>query len=180
MAIHGAWVALRATRLGFRVALIDQHDFGGGTTANSLRILHGGLRYLQHLNLRRMRSSIAARREFARHSPHLVQPLPCVMPLQPFGLRSPWVLGPALLANDVIAWDRNVGVAPRARLARGRLLEAREANRRIESLSELEAAGGALWWDAIAIDVARLTLEPILFAAEAGERRRYIAGTGSR
>jgi len=102
--IHGAWIAWRAAREGYRVALIEKHDFGGATSANSLKILHGGLRYLQHLDFGRMRSSIRARREFGRRAPHLVQPLPCLMPLRRVGLRSPWVLGPALLANDVISW----------------------------------------------------------------------------
>jgi glycerol-3-phosphate dehydrogenase len=166
--MHGAWVAMRAAHAGCRVALIEQHDFAAGTTANSLKILHGGLRYLQHLDLRRMRRSVIAQREFARCSPHLLQPLPCVMPLQAFGVRSPWLLGPALLANDVIGWDRNVGVARHARLARGRLLGARDARRRMAGLNGLEPTGAALWWDAIATDIARLTLEPILSAADAG------------
>src|SRR5690349_14384800 len=85
--IHGAWIALRAARAGHSVALLERGDFGGGTSANSLKILHGGLRYLQHLDLRRMRSSIEARREHARWMPHLFQPLPCVMPLEASGLR---------------------------------------------------------------------------------------------
>src|SRR6187397_2423730 len=114
--IHGAWIALRAQQAGLRVALIEKNDFGAATSANSLKILHGGLRYLQHLDFKRMRSSIAARREFGRRAPHLVQPLPCLMPLRRVGLRSPWVLGPALLANDVISWDRNSRIAPQSRL----------------------------------------------------------------
>jgi glycerol-3-phosphate dehydrogenase len=63
--IHGAWIALRAAQAGYRVALIERDDFGAATSANSLKILHGGLRYLQNLDLLRMRSSICARRESA-------------------------------------------------------------------------------------------------------------------
>jgi glycerol-3-phosphate dehydrogenase len=55
--IHGAWIALRAARAGFKTALIERNDFGAATSANSLKVLHGGLRYLQHLDFRRMRSS---------------------------------------------------------------------------------------------------------------------------
>src|SRR5690606_17465989 len=112
--MHGAWIARRAAEAGYRTALVERGDFGGATSANSLKILHGGLRYLQDLSFRRMRSSIRARREFARLAPELVQPLPCVMPLRGVGLKSPWVLAPALLANDLIASDRNAGVAAEA------------------------------------------------------------------
>ncbi|MCZ8129701.1 MAG: FAD-dependent oxidoreductase [Steroidobacteraceae bacterium] len=166
--IHGAWIALRAARAGLCVVLLERGDFGAGTSANSLRIVHGGLRYLQHLDLARMRRSIAARRAFCRESPHLVAPLPCLLPLQGAGVRSPWLLGPALVANDVVAWDRNRGVAIAARLPRGRLLGAAECRRRLAPLVDLRASAGALWWDAIALDPARLALEPVLAAAELG------------
>ena len=166
--IHGAWIALRAARAGLRVALVERRDFGSGASANSLRILHGGLRYLQHLDLPRMRRSIAARRAFARESPHLVQPLACLLPLHGAGVRSPWLLGPALFANDVVAWDRNAGVVPTARLPRGRLLGRAESRRRLAALVDVRPSAGALWWDAVTTDSARLALEPVLAAAESG------------
>src|SRR5262245_17937543 len=118
--IHGAWIALLAARAGCTVALLERSDFGSGTSANSLKILHGGLRYLQHLDVSRMRASTLARREHARWHPHLFEPLPCVMPLETTGLRSPWFLGPALLANDGIAFDRNAGVIAASHLPRSR------------------------------------------------------------
>ncbi len=166
--IHGAWIAWRAAREGYRVALIEKHDFGGATSANSLKILHGGLRYLQHLDFGRMRSSIRARREFGRGAPHLVQPLPCLMPLRRGGLRSPWVLGPALLANDVISWDRNSRIAPQSRLPHGRLTGAQRCRSAIAPLADVDPVAGALWWDAAVVDAGRLTLEPVLKAAAAG------------
>lgn len=166
--MHGAWIAWRATLAGHRVALIERDDFGGATSANSLKILHGGLRYLQHLDFSRMRSSIRARREFGRLAPHLVRPLPCVMPLQPIGVRSPWILGPALMANDLISIDRNFRVQPEAQLPHGRLLSSRAVRSQLAPLTDVDAVGGALWWDAIALDAGRLALEPILRAADAG------------
>lgn len=165
--IHGAWIALRAAQAGHSVALLERGDFGSGTSANSLKILHGGLRYLQHLDFGRMRSSIKARREHARWMPHLFQPLPCVMPLEAGGLRSPWLLGPALLANDCIAFDRNSGVEPGARLPGGRLLSARRCEEAAGGLVR-SAAGGALWWDGVARDTARLVLETLHEAVVAG------------
>lgn len=166
--IHGAWIALRAAGAGYRVALVEKHDFGAATSANSLKILHGGLRYLQHLDFGRMRASIRARRELARYTPRLVRPLPCLMPLRVTGVRSPWVLGPALAANDLISWDRNAGLDPAVRLPRGKLVGRRACRAQLGRLAESSAAAGALWWDAVALDTGRLTLEPVLAAAAAG------------
>lgn len=166
--MHGAWIALRGVQAGYRVALIEKEDFGGATSANSLKILHGGLRYLQHLDFARMRSSIRARREFARTSPHLFTPLPCVMPLKASGVRSPWILGPALLANDVLSADRNVGVDPQARLPMGRLMTAKRCAETVAPLADRTAAAGGLWWDAVALDASRLCLEALCRAAGHG------------
>jgi glycerol-3-phosphate dehydrogenase len=166
--VQGAWIALRAAEAGCRVALIDRHDFGGATSANSLNILHGGLRYLQHLDFARMRSSIRARREFARQSVRLARPLPCVMPLRTIGIRSPWFLGPALLANDAISFDRNAGVQSTARLPMGRLLRGAACASRVAPLATARASAGALWWDLLSLDSARLVLDTIIAADDAG------------
>lgn len=166
--MHGAWIALRGAQAGYRVALIEKDDFGGATSANSLKILHGGLRYLQHFDLARMRSSIKARREFARISPHLFKPLPCVIPLEPAGVRSPWILGPALLVNDVLSADRNAGVDRSARLPLGRLMSSEQCIQAIAPLADSMAVAGGLWWDAVALDASRLCLEALLRAADLG------------
>src|SRR5215831_419907 len=68
--IYGACTAWEAAKQGLRVALIDAGDFGGATSSNSLRTLHGGLRHLQRLDFPRMRESIRSRREWLRLAPH--------------------------------------------------------------------------------------------------------------
>jgi len=166
--MHGAWLALRAAQAGHSVALVERDDFGAATSTNSLNILHGGLRYLQHLDFARMRSSIRARREFCRLFPHLVRPLQCVMPLHATGVRSPWTLGPALLLNDLVSADRNAGVAETARLPAGRLLSGAACRERIAPLAATNAVSGAQWWDVVTLDAARLTLETIEMAAKGG------------
>lgn len=166
--IHGAWIALRCAEAGLSVALVERDDFGAATSANSLKILHGGLRYLQHLDLARMRSSIRARREFARRHPRFVRPLPCLMPLAATGIRSPWVLGPALLANDILSADRNHGLQPAVRLPMGRLLGGASTAGRLARLRPSSPVAGALWWDALADDVSRCVIEPLLLAANLG------------
>ena len=90
------------------------------------------------------------------------------MPLRATGVRSPWFLGPALLANDAISFDRNRGLSRRTSLPYGRLLSSRACRELTAPLSHINGWGGALWWDAVALDAGRLTLEPLLMAAEAG------------
>src|SRR5829696_5994903 len=79
--IHGACIAWDAALRGLSVALIERRDFGHATSANSLKTIHGGLRYLRDGDLRLVRTMIRERAAFARIAPHLVRPLPCLMPI---------------------------------------------------------------------------------------------------
>jgi glycerol-3-phosphate dehydrogenase len=166
--IHGAWLAMRASMAGLSTALIERGDFAAATSANSLKILHGGLRYLQHLDFGRMRSSIQSRREHSRMASEHVRPLRCLMPLEAIGVRSPWILGPALAVNDLISADRNKGLPGRIHLPTGMLVSGKRCRESIAPLADVSAMAGACWWDAIAEDTARLALEPLMAASEAG------------
>ena len=79
--VYGLTVAADAAQRGLAVALIERGDFGGAASFNHLRTIHGGLRYLQTLDLRRARESIRERRTLARIAPAMVRPLPFVLPL---------------------------------------------------------------------------------------------------
>src|SRR6185295_17438555 len=79
--ICGLTIACDAAQRGLAVALVDRNDFGSGTSFNHLRTIHGGLRYLQTLDLRRARESVRERRTIARIAPWAVRPLPFVLPL---------------------------------------------------------------------------------------------------
>ena len=166
--IHGAAAARAAAARGLRTALIEKDDFGAATSANSLKIVHGGLRYLQRADLAKVRDSVRARREIFRRFPHLVAPLPCVLPTRGRGLRSRPAMAAALLLNDLLSADRNLGVAPACRLPRGETISRAELQRRAPHLADERASGGALWHDGIALDTERLVLELVLDAADAG------------
>src|SRR5580658_32563 len=84
--IAGACAAWDASLRGLRVALIERSDFGGGASAHSLKVLHGGIRYLQHLDISRLRESCRERAAFLRIAPHLTRPLPFVLPTYGLGL----------------------------------------------------------------------------------------------
>ena len=78
--VYGAFAAREAALRGLSVAVIDKKDFCGATSANSLKIIHGGVRYLQQLDIARVVESAKERKSLMRFAPHLVHPLPCVMP----------------------------------------------------------------------------------------------------
>ena len=79
--IYGLMIALEASLRGQSVALIERHDWGYATTSSWLRILHGGLRYLQSADLSRFFESVNERKWFLQHFPEYIEPLSCVMPL---------------------------------------------------------------------------------------------------
>src|SRR5438105_10487018 len=78
--ITGAGVALDAALRGFRVALIDKGDFASGTSSASSKLVHGGLRYLEHAELHLVHEALQERRLLLRNAPHLVHPLRFVIP----------------------------------------------------------------------------------------------------
>src|SRR5213592_5130704 len=79
--IYGLTVAYDAAQRGLAVALIDAEDFGSGASFNHLRTIHGGLRYLQRLDIGRARESVRERRTMARIAPHALRPLPFAVPI---------------------------------------------------------------------------------------------------
>lgn len=165
---HGAFTALEAARRGLRPLLLERADFGGGTSRHSLRIVHGGLRYLQSLDLARFRRSVRERRWMLRTFPELVRPLRCVMPLEGRGARRPSVLRAALAANDLLSADRNRGLRPDRRIPPGRVLDAAETADAVPGLRPDEVAGGAEWHDAEMIDSSRLLVEVLRWATGRG------------
>ena len=177
--IHGACAAWEAALRGLRVALIEARDFGAATSSQSLRTLHGGLRHLQRLDLRRLRESVRARREWLRLAPHLARPLRFILPTHGQGLRGPLVMRAALWANDLLSADRNRGVRADRRLPRGALLSASEARAALPGLKLDESNGAAVWHDALCLDTERLLFSVVSAAADAGaDVVNYVRATG--
>jgi glycerol-3-phosphate dehydrogenase len=166
--IHGALVSHQAARAGYRVALVEKEDFGAATSANSLKIIHGGIRYLQHLNFTRMRDSIRSRRAMMRFAPHLVTPLACLMPTGGHGIKGRETMRFAFWLYDRIAADRNRGLPPANRLPNGGALSKEECIAAIPGLENPTINGAALWHDALAVNTERLLLEYVLEARSYG------------
>jgi glycerol-3-phosphate dehydrogenase len=140
------------------VALVERQDYASGTSSRSSRLVHGGVRYLEHGELGLVFESSRERRTLQRIAPHLVRPLAFTWPVYR-GARVPrWKLGAGLLLYDVLSLFRN---------RRHERLDAFEVHAREPALRTETLVGGARYWDAATDDV-RLTLATVLSAQRAG------------
>ena len=166
--IHGAVVAWDAALRGLSVALIERGDFGSGTSQNSLKIIHGGLRYLQDANISRIRTMARERTIWMKIAPHLVHPLTCLMPTWKKLSRSRPVMRAALAATDLLSFDRNLSADPEKFLARGQIVWPGELSNLLPGYDTSTVTGAAVWQDAQVHHTERLLLSFILSATEAG------------
>ena len=177
--VYGVCAARAAALRGLRVALIERGDFGEATTGNSLHTIHGGLRYLQHLDIRRMRESIRERRSWMKLAPDLVKPMPFVLPTYGHGLRGPEVMTVALALNDLISADRNRALSPEVHLPRGRLLSRHAASAMFKQLQIDGFNGAALWYDGFNSSPERLLVTLLGDAHSLGvELANYVSANG--
>ncbi len=115
--ITGAGVALDAATRGYSVALVERADFASGTSSRSSKLVHGGLRYLQNFDLGLVREALLERQLMVALAPHLVRPLPLVVPAFE-GARPDRLMGVGLNLYDVMSVDRDRLRARRSRRAR--------------------------------------------------------------
>jgi glycerol-3-phosphate dehydrogenase len=157
--ITGAGVALDASLRGLRVALIDKGDFAGGTSSLSSKLVHGGLRYLEHGHFRLVYEALHERRLLLANAPHLVHPLRFVVPFYR-GARLPfWQLRLGLTLYDFLAGHSN--------LHRSRPREPLRLRHEFPGLRPDGLLAAAEYFDA-QMDDARLCLEVIKTAAQQG------------
>jgi glycerol-3-phosphate dehydrogenase len=177
--IHGAVAAWDAALRGLSVALIERGDFGSGTSQNSLKIIHGGLRYLQDGNLSRIRTMARERTTWMKIAPHLVHPLTCLTPTRQKLSRSRLALGVALKANDLLSFDRNHLSDGEKHLPKGKIISQRELANILPGYDVGTSTGAAVWHDAQVYSTERLLLEFALSAAEAGAQvANYVEAIG--
>lgn len=169
--IFGVCVAWDAALRGLSVALLERGDFGQATSANHFKVAHGGVRYLQHLDLPRLRRSCRERSALLRTAPHLVSPLPILMPAFGHGRRGRAVLRLGLGLYDLLTLDRNRGIGdPARRVPASRHLSADEVRSAFPRLGASDLSGGSIFWDGQIHDPPRLALAYVKSAVEAGAR----------
>ncbi len=157
--ITGAGIARDASMRGLRVALVDKGDFGSGTSSHSSRLIHGGLRYLEHRYWRLVFEASRERRVLLNIAPHLVRPRSFLFPVHTGSRVSRWKLSAGMWLYDLLSVFRNV---QRHKRLSKRALLAVEPGLRSRGLR-----GGARYWDAQCND-ARLTLANVRDAARHG------------
>src|SRR5262249_43524018 len=157
--ITGAGVALDAALRGWRVALIDKGDFASGTSSVSSKLVHGGLRYLEHGDFVLVYEALHERRRLLANAPHLVHPLRFVLPFYAGARVPPWKWRLGLALYDLLAGSNN--------LRRHQGLSLRRLQKEFPDLQRTGLRGGAEYYDA-GMDDARLCLEVIHSAARLG------------
>lgn len=167
--ITGAAIARDAALRGFRTALVEAGDFGGGTSSRSSRLIHGGLRYLEAYDFRLVFEASRERRTLLRVAPHLVRPMRFLFPLYGGGRVPPWKLRAGMWLYDALAAFRNVHWH--------RWLSPAKALAAEPGLRDRDLRGAALYWDA-QTDDARLVIATVRSAAQAGAlAANYVAVT---
>lgn len=163
--IAGATIAWDATLRGLRVALVEKSDFSSGTSAGSSKLVHGGLRYLRNMEFALVRESLRERRIWQRIAPHMVRPLPFLLPTD---AKHRPILSAGLTLYDLLAFDRGRGVAATERPRAHRFISWAEASTLEPALAGLGASGALVYYDCQTWSPERLGLECLLGAAEGG------------
>lgn len=158
--INGSGIARDAAARGLKVLVLDKGDIAGGTTSYSTRLIHGGLRYLEYLELGLVRESLRERERLFHIAPHLVSPLALAIPLYSQASRSRWAIRAGMVAYDLLSLGKSV--------PGHRLLSRNEVRRRIPGLNAEGLQGAALYYDAQVEHAERLAVENALCARRHG------------
>ncbi len=158
--INGLAVARDAAMRGLDVAVVEKGDIGQGTTSWSTRLIHGGLRYLEHAEIGLVRESLRERERLLRNAPHLVHPLPIALPIYHRAHRRPATIRLGMILYDLLSFDKSV--------PRHRMLSRAETIARYPGLRQEELLAAALYYDAQATFPERLAVEQAISACEHG------------
>lgn len=160
--IAGLGVAREASSSGYGTLLLEANTCGDATSNNTLRIIHGGFRYLQNLDLPRVLRSLNDQTALMNEVPHFVKPLPCVMPLARFGMKSKLpVMCATLLYGGIMR-------ACRSPLPTPRVLSAAQTAREVPALKDLAPHGVLQWHDGVMVEPHRITQHIVLQATSLG------------
>jgi glycerol-3-phosphate dehydrogenase len=171
--ITGAGVALDAATRGFSVALLERGDYACGTSSRSSKLVHGGLRYLQHFDIGLVREALLERQLLVKLAPHLVHPLPLVVPAFE-GAHPDRLVGVGLNLYDVMSRERTrKGRSESWSPERHRVISGEEVLELLPALAAREPTSGYLFYDCQTDDV-RLVLTVL------GEAERFGAVCANR
>ena len=178
--IFGVCAAWDATLRGLSVALVEKGDFSNATSANHLKMIHGGIRYLQHLDLYRIRESCHERSVLLRIAPHLSYPVPIVFPTYGHGLKGKEILGAGFSLYNFLTWDRNRMIVDESRrIPAGGFLGRDELLQLFPDVVGNGLTGAAVFYDGQMYNPPRLALSFLKDAVERGaDAGNYLEVTG--
>ena len=178
--IFGICAAWDAALRGLSVALVERGDFAHATSANCFKMIHGGIRYLQHADVNRVRESCHERSTMFRIAPHLAEPLPIVVPTYGKGMQSKQFLMAGLLAYDMLTLGRNRGISdPDRHIPRGNMISRNDCLSMFPGVNEDGLTGGVLFYDGQMYSPSRLGLSFLHSAVQAGaDVANYVEATG--
>lgn len=158
--INGAGIARDAAMRGLKVLLLDKGDIASGTSSASTRLIHGGLRYLEHFEFGLVRESLRERETLLRIAPHLVKPLTITIPIYNQSKRGRATIRAGMIAYDLFSWGKS--------LPRHRMLSRAETLKQSPGLNQEGLLGSAQYSDAQVEFAERLVVENALDARERG------------
>jgi glycerol-3-phosphate dehydrogenase len=158
--INGAGIARDAAMRGLKVLLIDKGEPGCGTTSASTRLIHGGLRYLEHFEFGLVRESLRERETLLKIAPHLVKPLGITIPIYKQSKRGRLTIRAGMILYDLLSWGKS--------LPRHQMLSRAETLARWPGLNPEGLVASALYYDAQVEFPERLVLANVLSAREFG------------
>ncbi|HKB96002.1 MAG TPA: FAD-dependent oxidoreductase, partial [Rhizomicrobium sp.] len=160
----GCFTARDAAMRGLSVALVEARDFAAATSAHNSKLAHGGLRYLRNFEISLVRESLRERLGLMRIAPHLVRPLPFLLPLYHAGLVERAKLAAGLRLYDMLSYDRNRLEDPAQHLPGHRWLSRNEALAREPVLAGGGFEGAFEYHDAQMYMPERIALENLIDA----------------
>ena len=156
--IYGAAICWEAVSRGLKVALFERSDFGSATSANSLKIIHGGFRYLQQGDIPRLKQSAREQRVLMHIAPHLVHPMPVLVPIYGHGLRGKEAFSIGLRIFNIICSSEDQLVDPGKHIPHGRIISKDACVEQLPSIKKEGLNGGSVFFDAQVYNSERLVL----------------------
>ncbi|CAN5390894.1 glycerol-3-phosphate dehydrogenase/oxidase [soil metagenome] len=177
--ITGVQIAREAAARGRSVLVVDKGDLGSGTSSATTKYLHGGIRYLEHYDVRVVRESLRERRIATLSAPHLVRQTRFLLPVWRWSTPGRAALSAGAAVYDGLAFDRNRGAPADLRIGHPRWLGRDAARRAVPWLDPCELRGAVAITDTLNVHPERLLLEFALDAVRLGaEFRTYTRVTG--
>lgn len=158
--INGAGVARDAAMRGLRVLLLDKGDISSGTTQWATRLIHGGLRYLEHYEFALVRESLRDREALLHIAPHLVRPLGFLVPIYDRNSNGPLIIRLGMNLYDTLSYDKSM---PRHKMLGRKKVEDREPGLNPEGLK-----AAAFYYDAQVEYAERVAVENAISARDHG------------